>query len=166
MLISSLLIIQVYFCHHLLSTNVILDRYLTQSTYCITGREGRGGSRLLNKVLYGGGFAPSSKPLIFYIPFSKEKVTLSYTFPRRWSPFYSRKSAPLFDKSVADIVKSPFEYLNDSFLYSFPLYAFHIFPLRIVLCWECNPPPPGFIPGPQSADYISWSVDRNPNFKL
>ena len=34
-----------------------------------------------------GGSAPTSKPLPFYIPFLMEKVPLSYTFHRKFSPF-------------------------------------------------------------------------------
>ena len=35
-----------------------------------------------------GGSAPRSKPLPFYIPFLTERVTLSYTFNRKWYPFH------------------------------------------------------------------------------
>ena len=53
---------------------------------CIPPVEGGGGA--LNKVLCVEAPPRGPKPLPFYIPFLIEKVSLSYTFRRKFYPFH------------------------------------------------------------------------------
>ena len=49
---------------------------------------GGGGGGGNQQSFIRGGFAPSSKPIPFYIPFLTEKVPLSFTFHRKLYPFH------------------------------------------------------------------------------
>ena len=49
--------------------------------------------------------APRSKPLPFYIPFLREKVSLSYTFCRKWYPFHIATERVLLNFSLEKTLK-------------------------------------------------------------
>lgn len=93
------------------------------------------------KSLIRRGSAPRSKPLLFYVPFLTEKVTLSHIFDWKWHPIY----IPIVERlhlfsavfswvillsnrmnhhkvSLFDVFwKASFKYLNDSFFLPFPI---------------------------------------------
>ena len=82
-------------CHYL---QLRLRKSIPISPSCGWGGGGgeRGGTQ--QRVIQGGS-APGSQPLSFYILFLTGKVTLSYTFHRKWKPLlhtYNRLSQKMF----------------------------------------------------------------------
>lgn len=88
----------------------------------------RGGGRgaVTHESFTEGGSALSSKPLPFDLPLLTGRVTLSYTFYRRWYSFHIPSVEThylFFVGSVQDTLKGLFKYLNDSFCYPFLYFS-------------------------------------------